>query len=147
MKTLAITILAILAILLFIIYRINMVSSDMTNDAVKKSIGTYQIDLDNSLINDYVKDSLLIKSLSLNLNADMTFIFSKSVQFIYDSSGTWEFIEDGIYSINRLNYKNSNGFNNQISQCCYDTDKIQMKLPISKNNNKQVDLIVFKKIK
>ncbi len=124
-----------------------MVSSDMTNDAVKKSIGTYQIDLDNSLINDYVKDSLLIKSLSLNLNADMTFIFSKSVQFIYDSSGTWEFIEDGIYSINRLNYKNSNGFNNQISQCCYDTDKIQMKLPISKNNNKQVDLIVFKKIK
>jgi hypothetical protein len=147
MKTLAITILAILAIVLFIIYRINMVSSDMTNDAVKKSIGTYQIDLDNSLINDYAKDSLLMKFLSLKLNADMTFIFSRSVPFIYDSSGTWEFIEDGIYSFNRLNYKNSSGFNNQISQCCYDTDKIQMKLPVSKNNNRQVDLIVFKKIK
>lgn len=124
-----------------------MVSGDMTNDAVKKSIGTYQIDLDNSLLNDYLKDSLLIKSLSLTLNSDMTFVFSKSVPFIYDSSGTWEFIEDDIYSINRLNYKSSNRFNNQISKCCYDTDKIQMKLPTSKDNNKQADLIVFKKIK
>jgi hypothetical protein len=147
MRTLAIIILTILAIVLFVIYRINSVSADMANDSVKKSIGTYQIDIDNSLINDYIKDSLLIKSLILKLNADMTFIFSQSVPFIYDSSGTWEFIEDGIYSINRLNYKNSNGFNNQISQCCYNNDKIQMKLPISKDNNKQVDLIVFKKLK
>ena len=119
----------------------------MTNKAIINSVGTYQIDIANSSISDYIKDSLLIKSLTLKLNEDMTFVFSKNVPFIYDSCGTWEFIEDGIYSANRLNYKNSNGFSNQISECCYGTDKIQMKLPISKNNNKQVDLLVFKKLK
>lgn len=147
MRTLTIILLTILVIILFVIYRVNTVSSDMTKNAVKNSIGTYQIDLNNSLINDYVKDSILFKSLTLKLDENMTFIFSKSVPFIYDSSGTWAFIEDGIYSINQLNYKNSNGFNNQISQCCYGNDQIQMKLPISKDNNQQVDLIVFKKIK
>jgi uncharacterized protein YxeA len=87
MRTLIIILLTILAIAIFVVYRVNTVSTDMTNKAIKNSIGTYQIDLDNSSISDYFKDSLLFKSLNLQLKEDMTFAFSKSVPFIYDSCG------------------------------------------------------------
>jgi len=68
----------------------------------KKQTGTYILDLKNSDLNGYEKDSALYKNLTITFRADGTFILNRDVPFIYDSSGIWEAdsyeLDDAIYS-------------------------------------------------
>ena len=68
----------------------------------KKQTGTYILDLKNSDLNGYEKDSALYKNLTITFRADGTFILNRDVPFIYDSSGIWEAdsyeCDDAVYS-------------------------------------------------
>ena len=145
MKTLKIIGLTVLAIVYLIIYRVNYYSAKQTNKAVKNSIGTYQLNITKSILKGYSKDSLTFSTLKLFVNQDMTFSFSKAVDFIYDSCGTWEYEEDGIYSYNRIIYKHNDKINDQFGEPF--KNEIEFKMPCPKRDKDQVDLLVFKKIK
>ncbi len=145
MKAIKIIALTLIGLVIFIIYRVNYVSTTETNKAIKNSIGTYQLDISKSILKGYTKDSLTLATLKLFIKQDMTFTFSKSVAFIYDSCGTWEYEEDGIYSYNRIIYKHGDKINNQFGEPF--KNEIEFKMPCPKRDKEQVDLLVFKKIK
>jgi hypothetical protein len=142
-KFLSIITLLAMAIISIVYFRIRNVEDNEKEKRKEEAVGTYELNLQESLLGNYIKDSTLLRNLKLNLNADNTFIFSQSTPFIYDSSGIWRVASVGIYGNNELVYGNK--FSNQISPCCY-KNKIQMKLPLSKKGFEQVKLLVFTKI-
>ncbi len=52
-------------------------------------IGEYKIDLNNTKLGEYVKDSALYEKLTLKIKKDYTFTMNMRVPFIFDSCGTW----------------------------------------------------------
>lgn len=146
LKKSAITIFVITCIIILIIMRVNNVSNKEKVKRKNNSIGKYKLSLVDSDLGNYKNDSASYSSLELNLNEDMSFLFSISTPFIYDSVGTWNIKEVGIYGYNLLIYNKNKNFKNQITPCCFNNDRIQIKLPISRDGFKQVDLLVFRKV-
>jgi len=52
-------------------------------------VGEYKIDLNNTKLEGYNKDSVVYKKLTLKLKPDSTFTFNRKVPFIFDSCGRW----------------------------------------------------------
>lgn len=136
----------IILIIVFVIIRVNMVEADEKETRTDRSIGKYKLELGESKLGEYISDSLSLMSLELTLSQDSTFYFSKNVPFLFDSCGKWTVKEVGIYGYNQLIYKKNSEFKNQISPCCYNGDRIQMKMPISQEGYNQVELLVFRKV-
>ncbi len=134
----------VIIVIAFIYFRIRYVESNEKEKRKEDAVGTYELNLQESILRSYIKDTVLLRNLKLNLNADNTFSFSQNIPFIYDSSGIWRVASVGIYGSNELIY--SNNASNQISPCCYE-NKIQMKLPLSKKGFEQAELLVFNKVK
>jgi len=105
-------------------------------------IGDYKIDLSKSKIGGYENKLNLYKNLTLCLDSDGKFDFNMSVPFIYKLSGKWEMGGDGesIYAI--LKYSDS-----LIDQAPMDTTgAIFIRLPIPKDNQKQIGLLYLDRV-
>ncbi len=144
-KTLAI-VLGIICIIVLIVVRIKWVEKTEKKKRKDNSVGVYKLLLSESKVGDYIKDSVRFSKLELSLNEDMNFLFSISAPFLYDSTGVWSTKEVGIYGYNQISYNRNREFTNQISPCCFNNDRIQMKSPISKEGFEQVELLVFRKV-
>jgi hypothetical protein len=136
----------IICVIILIVMRINKVENAEKVKRKDNSIGLYKLSLPESKLGEYTKDSARYSKLELNLNEDMSFVFSISTPFVYDSSGVWATKEVGIYGYNQLIYNRNREFKNQISPCCFNNDRIQIKLPISREGFEQVELLVFRKV-
>jgi len=88
-KMVGITILLVIAAITGYIYVWSYVPSWKVED-FKKQTGAYILDLKNSDLKGYEKDSALYKNLTITFRADGTFILNRDVPFIYDSSGIWQ---------------------------------------------------------
>ena len=75
-------------ILLFSIF-LHYYNNRERNLHFQRFTGDYKIDLNNTKLEGYNKDSLLYEKLTLKLESDSTFTFNMKVPFIFDSCGRW----------------------------------------------------------
>ena len=122
--------------------------NDRRNNARKQS-GIYQLDVKNTKLGVYNKDSVLYKNLTIELKEDMTFKMNFSVPFIFDSSGTWiartnEFEDWNWMYFNRRN----NGYimDCQFSVILENNPSLIMNSNTPKKGEEVVSVIIFKKI-
>ena len=136
----------IICLIVLIIVRINRVENAEKIKRQDNSIGLYKLSIIESNLGNYINDSVYFSKLELKLNEDMSFLFSISTPFLFDSAGVWSTKEVGIYGYNQISYNRNREFTNQISPCCFNNDRIQIKSPISKEGFEQVELLVFRKV-
>ena len=60
------------------------------NESFNEVVGNYDIDLSQTNLGYYARDSAKYKHLTLTFESDATFHFNMAVPFIYDSTGTWK---------------------------------------------------------
>lgn len=111
---------------------------------INESIGEYRLVLNESKIPGKEQYTNL-KDLKLNLNSDMTFLFSRDYPFLFDSSGYWKVDNTTINRYLVLNYKRNHKHNNHISCCCTENMEIDIKFPDCKDKKSQAEILVFKK--
>jgi len=54
-----------------------------------QQLGTYKLDIEQTDLGTYKKDSNFYKDLFITFSADSSFVMNKKVPFLYDSIGTW----------------------------------------------------------
>lgn len=115
---------------------INSTKNKHSLECKSKSIGTYVFSKELSKI-DMSKDSNLLIDLRLILREDESFMLSKKIPHLDDSTGMWTVINDkrieGQYPYIELNF--NNGIIKQTSCCCGDNNRIAINCPYQLSEN------------
>lgn len=83
----------------------------------ERQIGTYILDTSRSSFDSSSLNADDFKNLTVTFYPDSTFIFSRSVPFIWDSSGTWYVdANDDLYNLAYLSYTLQKNSSNVTSQ-------------------------------
>lgn len=94
-----------------------------------RSVGVYEFNFNESIVDINSSDSLILKNLTLVLNKDNSFMFSRTVPHFNDSIGVWRVEGFGVDDFIILYF--SNGYQCQIGVCCGKDNEITMSYPFS----------------
>ena len=78
------------AILLFAFFFFGCDAGSSSGKTVSTYIGVYQVDLDKSIVGEYIKDSSNFENFTLTISPDESFSFSMDLPFIRKQKGNWK---------------------------------------------------------
>lgn len=140
----------IIGFLPFLYFHISNLIAIKQNE--KEQVGIYKIDLTNTDLGTYSKDSLIYKNLQISFTPNRFFHINMGAPFIYDTEGKWnapgkDF--EGWYWLwyrewGYEKYEENKG--TQFSGCCFQDSTISIRF-IPQEGYDALDNIYFKKIR
>ena len=116
-------------------------------DKFNRQIGSFIIDLSDTKLGAYSRDSLKYKNLILTFNSDHTFRLNMNVPFIYDSSGTWTVPGAMSSDWNYIYYHRNKSIRTQFSNMLTSDSTFLLNSVTPQVDSIPVNQIYFKKLK
>ena len=117
------------------------------NESFNEVVGNYVIDLSQTNLGYYARDSAKYKHLTLTFESNATFHFNMVVPFIYDSTGTWKVPGGTSEDWNHLYYRSNKNIYTQFSRMFTKDSSFCLNSVTPRKDSVPVYIICFKKVK